>query len=100
MFKEGKSIQYGVLQSDVNPSTIPSDKERKERVAKATKDLVNIDDLERGRRKTIGLVGSALSSAVYAGMIYFQVGLIPRLAGLYLPVAFSIGFLQSANKGL
>ena len=68
MFKEGKSIQFGVLQSDVNPSTIPSDKERKERVAKATKDLVNIDDLERGRRKTIGLVGSALSSAVYAGM--------------------------------
>ena len=67
MFKEGKSIQYGVLQADVDPSTIPSDKERKERIAKATKDLVNIDDAERGRRKKIGLCGAALSSAVYAG---------------------------------
>ena len=67
MFKEGKSIQYGVLQADVDPSSIPSDKERKERIAKATQDLVNIDDSERGRRKLIGIFGTALSSAVYAG---------------------------------
>jgi len=100
MFKEGKSIQYGVLQADVDPSSIPSDKERKERIAKATQDLVNIDDSERGRRKLIGIFGTALSSAVYAGTLYFHVGVVPRLAALYLPVAFSIGFLQSANKGL
>ena len=69
MFKEGKSIQYGVLQADVDPATIPSDKERKERINKATKDLVNIDDAERGRRKTIGYVGTVLSSVVYAGTV-------------------------------
>ena len=69
MFKEGKSIQYGVLQADVDPSKIPSDKERKERINKATKDLVNIDDAERGRRKTIGYVGTVLSSVVYAGTV-------------------------------
>jgi hypothetical protein len=100
-FKLGKSIQWGVLQKDVEDSAIPSEKERKERRATAAKELVNIDDKERTRRKTAGLVGTAFSTVLYSGLLLAGKTSFFTLASvMYIPVAFSLGFFESGRKGL
>lgn len=99
-FKQGKSIVFGVFQQDIDAASIPSASEQKERVAKATEQLVNIDDAERARRKTVGLGALGAAVAVYAGMLSLGVGLVPRFLGLYLPLAISAGFLKSSQEGL
>lgn len=43
-FKEGKSINWGVFQKDVNQSEVPSTEERLIRKKEATKNLTNIDE--------------------------------------------------------
>jgi len=99
-FKVGKSIQWGVLQADVDPANIPSEEEQKKRIAVASTELINIDADERGRRRTAGLAGAFVASIVYGATIYFHTPFLYRAAAIYLPVAFSAGFLQSAQSGL
>ena len=100
IFKVGKSIQYGVLQADVDPSNVPSEEEQAVRKEAATRDLVNIDDKERGRRKLLGTVGSGVAAIAYAATFVFHLSLVPRILSIYFPIAFSVGFLTSSEKGL
>lgn len=99
-FKEGKSIVWGVFQKEIDPASIPDSKTQAERVAKASKDLVNIDDEERARRKVAGLAGLAVTVTIYCGMLYFKIPFLFRAMGLYLPLSLSAGFLKSSEAGL
>ena len=63
-------------------------------------DLVNIDMEERGRRYIAAYGGLAVTSILYAGLIYYRVPLLPRLASIYCPVAFAVGYFTSAEQGL
>lgn len=99
-FKEGKKITFGVFQTDVDPAQVPDALARKRLVAEASSSLNNIDRAERGRRRLVGVGAAAASTAIYSAMLYFNVGFIGRLVGLYLPVSLSAGFLKSAQEGL
>lgn len=99
-FQVGKKIVFGVFQQDVDSSSIPSAAEQARLEANAATKLVNIDDAERARRRSVGLVAGGVAAAVYAAMLSFHVTLIPRFIGLYLPLAVSAGFLKSAEEGL
>ena len=100
MFKVGKSIKYGVLQSDLDPSEIPSEGERSSRREQAARELVNIDGAERSRRRTIGYFSTVLTGVIYSTNLYFHAPFLLRVASLYFPVALSAGFLKSADEGL
>lgn len=99
-FKVGKKIVFGVFQQDVDLNNVPSAAEQARLAEKAAKSLVNIDDAERGRRRSVGLVAGGVAAAVYAAMLSFHVAVIPRFIGLYLPLAVSAGFLKSSQEGL
>jgi hypothetical protein len=99
-FKLGKSITYGVLQTDVDTSNVPSKKEQAAMRKQAAAELVNIDTAERDRRKNAAKVGAVVSTVLYGGLIYAKVSFLPMAAALYLPVAFSYGFYKSGEQGL
>jgi hypothetical protein len=99
-FKEGKKITFGVFQTDVDPAQVPDAPARERLVAEASSSLNNIDQAERSRRRLVGVGAAAASTAIYSAMLYFNVGFIGRLVGLYLPVSISAGFLKSAQEGL
>lgn len=99
-FKVGKSIAWGVLQKDVDASSIPDAETQAELRAKATSSLTNIDLTERGRRRLVGIVAATGSAAIYTGMLVFKTTFIFRLLGLYLPISIAAGFLKSADEGL
>jgi len=99
-FKIGKSVQWGVLQADVDASKAPTQQEQKRRMDEAAAALTNIDAEERNRRKIAGLAGAAVACVVYGVTIYLQTGFVARAASIYLPVAFSAGFLTSSKEGL
>ena len=62
--------------------------------------LVNIDGQERSRRKTAGTVGAVISTILYGVLITAHVGPLTLGGAMYMPVAFSLGFLESGRKGL
>lgn len=99
-FKIGKSISWGVFQKDVDESEIPDKKERESRKEAAAVALVNIDGQERSRRKTAGTVGAVISTILYGVLITAHVGPLTLGGAMYMPVAFSLGFLESGRKGL
>ena len=100
MFKPGKSIVYGVFQKDVDQTQAPDAATRAELVERATSQLTNIDQKERDRRRFVGVSAAATSIAIYSGMLYFNVGFLFRLLGMYFPVSLAAGFLQSSREGL
>lgn len=99
-FKVGKSIAWGVLQKDVDASSIPDAETQAELRAQAESSLTNIDSTERGRRRLVGVIAATSSAAIYTGMLVFKTTFIFRLLGLYLPVSIAAGFLKSAEEGL
>ena len=100
MFKPGKSIVYGVFQKDVDQTQLPDAATRAELVERASSQLTNIDQQERDRRRFVGVSAAATSLAIYSGMLYFNVGFLFRLLGMYFPVSLAAGFLQSSREGL
>ena len=99
-FKVGKSIAWGVLQKDVDASSIPDAETQAELRAQAASSLTNIDSTERDRRRLVGVIAATSSAAIYTGMLVFKTTFIFRLLGLYLPVSIAAGFLKSAEEGL
>lgn len=99
-FTVGKSVTWGVLMKDVDPSSVASEATRASMRKTAGERLMNIGISERDRRKLAGTVGAVLSAGIYVGMLYFHVGLLSRIVGLYFPIAFSVGFLKSGQEGL
>ena len=99
-FKIGKSIKWGVLQEDVKNEDIPDESTRSMLRKVAEKDLVNIDSSERSRRTLVGKVSGAIAVVSYIGSLYFGLETLPRAAITYLPVALSVGFLESGKQGL
>ena len=76
------------------------EKERKAKRELATRQLINIDDTERNRRKLIGQATAVLTTVIYGATFYFHSGIVARAASIYLPLAFSVGFYESGKKGL
>lgn len=99
-FKEGKSIAWGVLQRDLDESKIPDLQERKKLRAQASKELVNIDNAERNRRKLAGSIGAVISTVLYGVLVTTKVSTMTLGLSMYVPVAFSLGFIESGRKGL
>lgn len=99
-FIEGKSIIYGVFQTNVVKKRILSKRQRSKLLAKAALELVNIDDEERSRRRFTGYCGLVVTTCAYYGLTYFKSNRVTRLIGIFLPLAISIGFLTSSEKGL
>jgi hypothetical protein len=99
-FTVGKSVTWGVLMKDVDSSNTPDESTMAKLRKMASENLTNIDSTERDRRKFAGQIGILASAGIYACMLFFHVGLIYRIIGLYFPVAFSIGFYKSGENGL
>ena len=99
-FKIGKSITWGVLQREVDPKKVPNDAGQTARRATAASELVNIDDKERSRRKTAGSVGAVVSTVLYGVLVSAKVSALSLGLAMYLPVAFSMGFIESGRQGL
>ena len=99
-FKVGKSVQWGVLQAEVKEEDVPDDNTRAVLREVASRDLVNIDDTERNRRTLVGKVSGVLAAMSFAASWYCGLALVPRTAAIYLPLSFSLGFLESGKEGL
>tara|TARA_A100001035_G_C27717658_1_gene470308 strand:+ start:421 stop:882 length:462 start_codon:yes stop_codon:yes gene_type:complete len=99
-FKVGKSVQWGVLQAEVEESEVPDDSTRAALREVASRDLVNIDDKERARRTLVGKASGVLAVLSFIGSIKFGLDIIPRTVAIYLPLSFSLGFLESGKQGL
>ena len=99
-FKVGKSVVFGVFQQEPDLGKAGDEKERKAKRELATRQLVNIDDTERNRRKLIGQATAVLTTVIYGATFYFHSGIVARAASIYLPLAFSVGFYESGKKGL
>lgn len=95
----GKSIAWGVLQKDVDPAQVPSDEERAARRASAARDLTNIDDAERERRKLAGTAFAGVTAALALGLLVTHAAPLAR-AAIAPPLFLSYGFLASARQGL
>ena len=68
-------------------------------VSTVTFDCGGLDDAERERRRTVGQLGLAVTGAAAGGLLLFRAGPAAR-ASLFLPLALSLGYLESANTGL
>ena len=95
----GKQIFFGVLQKDVEPSSIPSDEERARRRAEAADALTNIDMPERDRRRLAGGAMAVVTAILAAGLLAFDVAPLARLA-IGPPAFLAYGYLASAQTGL
>jgi len=95
-----KSIRYGIFLEEVVESKIPNEIERQKLLREAAENEQNIDAAERSRRAASAKIGVALTSVLYASMIYFGVPFIGKLLGLYFPVALTRGYFKSAESGL
>lgn len=96
---KGKQIYLGVLQKDVDPSSIPSDSERTALRAEAAASLTNIDMPERERRRLVGSVLSVLTLGLAIGLIVGHAPTLTRFA-IAPPLFFSYGYLASWQTGL
>jgi hypothetical protein len=99
MFEPGRRVVYGVFTEAVEAASIPDEAERTRRREAAAETLTNIDDAERERRRTVGQVGLAVTGMAASGMLLFRAGPAAR-ATLFFPLAFSLGYIESANTGL
>lgn len=101
MFAPGsnKKIVYGVFQQDVDTKNVPEEEERKKRIEKATKELTNIDQDERGRRMKVGQVGLASTVVLAAALLVTGAPYYWR-AAIYFPLSLSLGFIDSGRTGL
>jgi len=98
---KNKKIMFGVLTTDVDESSIPSDEERAALRDQASLSLTNIDKEERMRRRLVGrlfIAGTAFLSAI----LYFKVGAdsLTRFVAVFFPLNLGIGYLKSAESGL
>lgn len=96
---QGKKIAWGVMQRDVDPLAVPSEAVRAELRAAAARDLMNIDAVERERRRLAGTAFGALTAAVAAALLALDVGPLARLA-IAPPLFLTYGYLASAREGL
>ena len=99
-FKIGKRIEWGIFQADVSEDDIPDANTRTALREIASRDLVNIDDMERARRTTVGKVSGMVAALSYFGALYFGFDIFLRTAITYFPLALSLGFLESGKQGL
>ena len=95
---EGKQIFMGVLTRPVDAPPTPEEQQRRRSAAEAS--LTNIGDDERSRRRSAGLVFSALTAGLAVALPLLGVGLLPRALAEAAPVYLSLGFLASAEEGL
>ena len=94
-----KQIFFGVLQTEVDESSIPSDEERAQLRAEAAANLMNINMPERDRRRLAGTGMSALTALLAVGLLATHAGPAARLA-IAPPLFLSYGYLASAQTGL
>ena len=99
-FQIGRSIKFGISQQEIDSTKIGSLSERSEMIKNAEDGLTNIDNLERGRRKLIGQIFAGISVLAYSSALYVHAPIFIRAIATYLPVAVSVGFLQSGKDGL
>ena len=99
-FKVGKSVQWGVLQADVDEAKVPDDNTRATLRDVASRELVNIDDKERARRTLVGKASGLLTVLSFAASLHYHLDIIPRTIAIYLPLSLSLGFLESGKQGL
>ena len=99
-FKVGKSVQWGVLQAEVDEAEVPDDNTRAALREVASRDLVNIDDKERARRTMVGKASGVLTVFSFVASLYYNLDIIPRTVAIYLPLSFSLGFIESGKQGL
>lgn len=103
---QGKRVSWGFLTEDV-PAEVLQD-ERAETLAKrralmdaAAAELVNIDDVERSKRKTIGAGAAVVAVLVATGLTVGGVtNPLIRGAAMYLPLAMAFGLYGSGSQGL
>jgi hypothetical protein len=96
---QGVRVKWGVLQEKIaEGEALPSEAERERRRAKATEDLVNIDESERARRMVAGGTGMAFTT-VLAFVLASQPWYV-RYFGVSPFLGLSLGFLVSGQSGL
>ncbi|KAL1526539.1 hypothetical protein AB1Y20_015248 [Prymnesium parvum] len=101
MFPEGKGrrIAWGLLTTEVDSSSVPSDMERQQLREAAASQLVNIDQAERDRRKMAGSILSVATVCIAVALLAAHADAAARAA--ILPFVFlSNGYLASAREGL
>ena len=94
-----KKIVWGVLKADVDPSEVPDEAERARRREQAARDLVNIDEAERGRRLQASGAFRALTVALGAGLLGFHAPAVARLS-IAVPLFLAYGYYASYSEGL
>lgn len=94
-----KKIYFGVFQTGVDPSEVPSDEERSRRRAQAAKDLTNIDMRERERRLLASQGFGAVTAVVAAALLGSHAAPLARLA-IAPPLFLTYGFYASYQQGL
>lgn len=97
--REGKRIVWGVFQTSVGESTVPSAPVQLARREAAAQDLVNIDADERTRRRVAGVVLGAFTLALGIFLSGSHVDTFTKLA-IGPPLFLSVGFYASAREGL
>lgn len=95
----GKQIFFGVLQRDVDPSSLPSEEEQARRRQEAAASLTNIDMDERERRKVAGSAFAVVTAALAVWMLATDIAPLAR-AAIGPPLFLSYGYLKSYEEGL
>jgi len=99
----GSRVKWGLLKEEVSASEIDkspiAEQKRAELRAAAARDLVNIDQDERERRRLGGLAFAALAVLLALFMLWSNTIWYGR-AGLFPVVALAYGYLLSAEEGL
>ena len=102
-FKVGKRVKFGLLSEDVDPKSVDRSRSatrRREALRlKASRDLTNIDDAERARRRKVGIFLAFSTAATVTYMVETNAGPLSRFAVLPL-FALTGGYLESARTGL
>lgn len=97
----GSRVKWGVLKEQVTgvDQSPEAQQRRADLRAAAAKDLVNIDEEERGRRRTAGVAMTAFSVLLCAFLLWSGAPWTSRLA-VFPVFALAFGFNLSADEGL
>ena len=94
-----RQIWFGVLQRQVDPTTVPSAEERTKLREVAAAELTNIDAAERERRLLAGGVFSVFTVALAYALLATHAAPLAR-AAIAPPLFLSYGFIASWRTGL
>lgn len=94
-----RQIYFGVLQRDVDPSSIPSEEERATLRSTAAAELTNIDAAERQRRLYSGAAFSVFTALLGWYLLASHAAPLTR-AAIAPPLFLSYGYIASWRTGL